>query len=67
MARKQVLKSVSSMDTNQGTEISLSVTKTGTANTGTVAPFLGNIDISGNDTAYNFQVALVSVSTDPGE
>lgn len=65
MACKQVLKSISSMTTDQGTEVPLLkpfVTKTGTANKGTVAPSLSKVDISASEKAYNFQVALPGVS-----
>lgn len=65
MVCKQVLKSISSMTTDQGKKIPLSkpfVTKTGTANKGTVAPSLGKVDISASEKAYSFQVALAGVS-----
>ncbi|KAK1388671.1 Increased DNA methylation 3 [Heracleum sosnowskyi] len=53
------------MTTDQGTKIPLSkpfVTKTGTANKGTVAPSLGKVDIGASEKAYTFQVALAGVS-----
>ncbi|KAK1374394.1 Increased dna methylation 3 [Heracleum sosnowskyi] len=34
------------------------------ANTGTVSPFLGKVNISVGDGAYNFQAALPGISTD---
>ncbi|KAL8088488.1 hypothetical protein AgCh_038315 [Apium graveolens] len=53
------------MTTDQGRKIPLSkpfVTKTGTANKGTVSPSLGKVDISASEKAYSFQVALAGVS-----